>query len=61
MKCYKAYLKKDFVDKNNLHSPIFIYENDLDILIAGESIQIESTEDSVKLYYSDLTMITTCE
>lgn len=65
MKCYKAFLKEEFLDrwdKFDVKSPLFITEDELDVLIDGLTLTktLESGE-SIKLVYTDLTMVTTCD
>lgn len=65
MKCYKAHLKKAFIDlwdNLKLKSPITISEDELDVLIDGKSITKNSDSgEPYKLNYKDLEMITTCD
>ena len=67
MKCYKAHLKKQFVDKQNgLSSPITLTELELDKLINGDTITMTmvcgpDSNISFLLSYLDIQMITTCD
>ena len=64
MKCYKAHLKEEYIDRWDslvIVSPVIINEEELDRLIDGDSIEIEFEGVSIKLHYNDLRMITTCD
>lgn len=65
MKCYKAFLKEEFLDKwdrFDVKSPIQITEDELDVLVDGLPLtkELESGE-SIELVYTDLSMVTTCD
>lgn len=65
MKCYKAFLKEEFLDKwdrLDVKSPIQITEDELDVLVDGLPLtkELESGK-SIELVYTDLSMVTTCD